>query len=120
MGKKSQEEHMAAEIPEADWKVLTRLKPLALERLCRRILREAGNIIAHAEEGEYHRTYLKLYEHIQKKDKDLARCFNDWRRSQAIWLLVEWRRQHLISDEEYAAFTPETRNNVEAILKLSR
>jgi hypothetical protein len=25
-------------IPETDWKQLTRLKPLALERLCRRIL----------------------------------------------------------------------------------
>jgi hypothetical protein len=111
---------MATEIPEADWKVLSRLKPLALERLCRRILRDASNIIARAAEGEYYRTYMKLYEHIQKKDKDLNRCFNDWRRSQALWLLMEWRREHLITDEEFAAFTPETRAKVDDFLKISR
>lgn len=110
---------MPLEFPEADWKILTRLRPLALERLCRRILREANNIIARAEEGEYHRTYLKLYEHIQQGDKEIGRCFNDWRRSQAIWLLAAWRSAHLLADEEFSAFTPETRAQVENLLKMA-
>lgn len=100
--------------PERDWKHLSRLKPMALDRLCHRILAEAQALIGTGADGKYHTTYLALYRRIQAQDQVVADCFNDWRRSQAQFLLIEWRRHHLITDEEYAGFSDATRAAVEA------
>lgn len=102
--------------PEPDWKVLARLKPLALERLCRRILDEAQAIIANTAEGESHPAYLRLYRHIHKQDRLIADCFDNWSRSRALEHLLLWRQHHLISDEEFAAFSPQTRAIIEWLL----
>ncbi len=99
--------------PEQDWKYLSRLKPLALERLCQRILVEAQDMIAAATEGEHHRAYLALYRHIRDRDRLIADCFDDWSRSRALTHLALWRQHHLITDEEFAAFQPETRAAIE-------
>jgi hypothetical protein len=96
-------------LPETDWKKLTRLKPLALERLCRRILEEAQVLIAAAGEGDSHRVYQALFNHIQKSDRLIADGFDNWSRSHAIEHLVVWRGHHLITDEEFAVFSPESR-----------
>jgi hypothetical protein len=100
-------------LPETDWKQLTRLKPLALERLCLRILEEAQALIAAAGEGDSHRVYLALFNHIQERDRLIADGFDDWSRSRAIEHLVVWRGRHLVTDEEFAAFSAETRAAVE-------
>lgn len=100
-------------LPETDWKQLTRLKPLALERLCRRILQEAQALIASAGEGDSHRAYLALFNHIQERDRLIGDGFNHWSRSRSIEHLVVWRGHNLITDEEFAAFSPETRAAVE-------
>lgn len=97
---------------EQDWKYLSRLKPLALDRLCRRILDEAQVIIAGAAEGEHHRIYLALFRHIQERDRLIADGFDDWSRSRALGHLLVWRQHGLITDEEFAAFSPETRATV--------
>ncbi len=109
---------MSFNFPESDWKVLSRLRPLALDRFCRRILQEAEKILGRAEEGKSHQTYLDLYRHIHTRDKVLSNCFDDWRRSQAVFLLINWRTENLITEEEFAAFSPETRFAVEQFLKL--
>lgn len=96
-----------------DWKTLSRLKALALERLCRRILDEARDRIATAEEGGYHRTYLALYRHLRERDRLIADCFDEWSRSRALEHLLLWRQHRLITDDEFAAFSPETRAMVE-------
>lgn len=100
-------------LPEPDWKQLTRLKSLALERLCRRILKETQALIAAAREGDSHRAYLALFNHIQERDRLISNGFDGWSRSSAIEHLVVWRGHFLITDEEFAAFSPETRAAVE-------
>ncbi|MDH7485358.1 MAG: peptide ABC transporter substrate-binding protein [Anaerolineae bacterium] len=100
--------------PERDWQTLSRFKPVALERLCRRILDEVQHLVADAAEGESHRTYLALYRHLKERDRLVAECFDDWRRSQALTLLTLWYQHNLLTDEEFAAFSPETRAAVEA------
>lgn len=104
---------------EQDWKYLSRLKPLALERLCWRILIEAQDLIATAQEGACHSTYLALYRHIQEGDRLVADCFDGWRRSRALEHLLLWRQHHLITDEELAALRPETRAVVAMLLEES-
>ena len=102
--------------PESDWKHLSRLKPLALDRLCQRILAEAHALIDAAAEGEHHRAYLAFYRYIQEQDRLVADCFNDWRRTQALFLLMHWRQQRLLTEKEFAGFSAETRNVVDAWL----
>jgi len=102
---------------EPDWKILSRLKPLALDRLCQRILGGSGDIIARTHEGEYHRTYLDLYRHIHESDETMSRCFDDFKRSQALVILTNWRLEKLITNEEFAAFSPDTRMIVNGFLK---
>lgn len=105
------------DFPEPDWKTLSRLKPLALDRLCQRIMLKAKDLIVRAQEGGYHSAYLKLYKHIQNEDRRVADCFNDWRRSQAFFILAMWRREKLLTDEEFAAFSKDTRMVVEMLTK---
>ena len=104
--------------PEVDWKTLSRLKPLALDRLCQRILTTSEDIIVCINEGGYHSAYLELFKHIQTNDKRLINCFDDWRRSQAFFILSNWRRERLITDEEFADFSAETRIIVDGRLKM--
>ncbi len=100
---------MQRDFPESDWKILSRLKPLALDRLCERIVLESEDIIVRTKEGGYHSAYLELVKHIQTQDKTVGKCFDDWRRSQAFFILANWRREKLITDEEFASFSAETR-----------
>lgn len=106
---------MQRDFPESDWKILSRLKPLALDRLCQRILLSSEDIIVRVKEGGYHSAYLELFKHIQANDKRLSNCFDDWKRSQAFFILANWRREKLISDEEFAAFSKETRIVAESL-----
>jgi hypothetical protein len=107
---------MPRDFPEPDWKTLSRLKALTLDRLCQRILQEAGGILDRVQEGGHHRTYLDLYRHIQENDKVVGDCFNNWSRSHALDNLINWRYQKLITDEEFAAFSLETRTIVNGFL----
>jgi hypothetical protein len=108
---------MQNDFPESNWKTLSRLKPLALERLCKLILQESGNILDRAQEGGHYQAYLNLYKHIHASDEKVANCFNDWRRSQALNILASWRSEHLLTDEEFNTFSPETRAMVGVWLK---
>jgi len=108
---------MPRDFPESDWKTLSRLKPLALDRLCQRILMECEDIIVRVQEGGYHSAYLDLYKHIQQNDKVISDCFNNWSRSHALDILINWKFENLLTDEEFAAFSPETRTIVNGFLK---
>lgn len=103
-------------LPERDWRYLSRLKPLALERLCRRILDEAQGIIASRGEQGAYQAYLALFRHIRESDKLVAHCFDNWSRSWALNHLLAWRTHHLITDEEFAGFSEETRAAIESVL----
>lgn len=107
---------MPYNFPEPDWKTLPRLKSLALDRLCQRILQEAGKILASAQESEHHRIYLDLFRHIHENDKVVSDCFNKWSRSHALDILISWRSENLLTDEEFAAFSPDTRTIVNGFL----
>lgn len=109
---------MQRNFPESDWKILSRFRPLILDRLCRRILQEAGKFVVGAKEGGSHSAYLSLYKHIQNSDETVADCFNDWRRSQALTILINWRSENLLTDEEFADFSPDTRTIVNGFLKM--
>ncbi|MGE0080220.1 MAG: peptide ABC transporter substrate-binding protein [Thiohalomonadaceae bacterium] len=102
-------------VSEADWKVLRRVKPAALERLCQRILAESVEV-ASSSSGSAHERYLKLFELIRQRDKELAHAFNDMRRSTAIYTIISICRMGLLTDEEFAQFSEGTRAVVRGAL----
>ena len=104
-------------VPEKDWKRLQQLKPVVLDRFCERILREAISL-ANAPGGTPHQRYRKVYRFIDEKDDDVARAFNDHRRSTALAKIMHIYKLGLFTEEEFASFSEETRKLVVELASL--
>lgn len=102
---------MSRHIAESDWKVMQQLKPMLLDRLCQQILNEIAS--AGTRPGQNaHRHYLDVFALVERRDKDVARAFDDWRRSTAIERLAAIRSLDLFTEEEFNRFSEETRNTI--------
>jgi hypothetical protein len=106
---------MERHIPEADWQLLRRLEPLALDRLCRRILAEVAGVAGDEARGGHER-YLSVCQLVRDRDAEMAAAFDGTRRSTALVQLAHWRRLGLVTDREFAGFGDETRAAVERML----
>ena len=107
---------MTRDFPESDWKVFRELREIALERFCKRVLDGVGRFRPTAA-GSHHERYLELYRWLQDRDQELARAFNDPRRSRMLWQLAAIHGYGLLEPDELARFTPETRQTVESLTK---
>jgi hypothetical protein len=105
---------MSTDLPESDWKAFRKLRELALERLCERILAEVGRITSDAKRTS-HARYLAAFELIQERDDQIARAFNNPRRSVAAAQLATMLSLDLIRQEELQSFTPRTQSVVQAL-----
>jgi hypothetical protein len=103
---------MPRSISERDWKIFRELHEVALERLCGNILDEAGQEIQ-AGAKSAHERYLELYKLIHKRDKDVARGFNDFRRSTALTQIGIIYSMGLFTTDELRRFSPEMLEVVE-------
>lgn len=95
--------------PERDWKSLRALHPVALDRLCGRILGECREILDDSTMSTHER-FLRLYELMQARNSDIAVGFDDLRRSTALQRLRAMRELDVVTGEDLMAFSPETRN----------
>jgi hypothetical protein len=102
-------------IPEADWKKFRNLHKVALDRFCHRTLSDVRAVIDKPG-ADMHERYLAVFELIRNRDKELATAFDDMRRSIALQQLVAQRRLGLITDDEFAQFSPQTQQTVSAWL----
>ena len=99
------------DFPERDWKLLRELKPVALDRLCGRILHHASEIAA-SSSGTNHQRYLKVWEMVQEQNEEVAIAFDDYRRSTAFLKILQIHRRGLFTEEEFARFSEETQKRV--------
>lgn len=106
---------MARTIAEADWKVLRRLHPLALERFCERVLAEIEQVMKNRMQSA-HQRYVDIFRIVERRDRDIARLFNDPKRSHALTMLTGIRSEGLLTDDEFSALSPETRGAIEMLL----
>ena len=102
---------MESRISESDWKLFRRLKPLALERFCQRALAELV-VIASDSSKSCHERFLKVFKQLQERNLELAAAFDDLRRSSALLQLSRVQWLGLLTDEELAEFSDETRRVV--------
>src|SRR5262249_30598043 len=97
---------MVRNISEPDWKLFRQLHPLALERFCENVLSEVSRLASQTGKSAHDR-YLTVFGLLQRRDKELAQAFNDLRRSTALLQLAILRTRGLVTDEEFARFSPE-------------
>ncbi len=110
---------MAQEIKESDWKVFRRLHGIALERFCQRVVEEVRSATSSCT-TDYHDCYLELFGLMRTRDKEMAKAFNDPRRSNALILLANIKEQGLLTEEELMQFSPDLREAMEVIDRIRR
>ena len=105
---------MLREIKEADWKVLRRLHPVALERFCERVLAEIGSVNNDSARN-FHQRYLDIFEIIERRDLEMARIFDDLKRSRALTMLAQMCSAGLLTEDELSGLSPETRSVIDLL-----
>ncbi|HEX9581518.1 MAG TPA: hypothetical protein VF970_10475 [Gemmatimonadales bacterium] len=105
---------MSRDLPESDRKLFRELREVALERLCKRVLDEVQPRLADSSRTYYER-YIDIFRLLKERDRDVARGFDDPRRSHMIQQLAAIHRLGLLEPEELARFTPRTRDTVEGL-----
>ena len=68
-------------------------------------------------DGDYHGCFLEVFALVNERNRELARTFDDLRRSDATILLAGMMEGRLSGDEEFSHFSPRMRDAVEAILR---
>ena len=110
---------MPRDLPEADWKACRKLQAVALERFCERIINEVGTIASN-NATSYHTRYLDLFKLIERRDDEIARAFNDPKRSNIVLQLVAIVSHGLLTQDELQSLSPEIRETVESLSKPAR
>jgi hypothetical protein len=102
-------------IAEADWKVLRRVHPLALERYCERVLAEIERV-THNSGQSTHQRYLDIFQIVEQRDREMASIFNDPKRSNALTMLARIRSVGLLTEDEFSSLSPKTRSAIKSLL----
>ena len=112
--------HVATQrIPEKDWKRIRKVQQEKLAMVCRSILDVIGRLVAQSQ-GAEHEPYLKIWDTIREEDKKIGLMFDGMSRGSAIFKLMEWNRNGLLSDEEKSLFSPETQEILHRIEEIQR
>lgn len=104
-------------IKESDWKIFKELRPVALQRYCKRVMGDVDKII-HKESGDAHERYIEMYKIVHDADKKLSHMFDGFSRSKALHQLVMYYGNDLLKEEEIDQLSDETRERILAILKI--
>lgn len=105
---------MERRFPEADWKHWREVSKAALDRFCADTLEDAVEIARG--EGTPHARYLGLFDLLRERDRQIGRAFDDRRRSTAYHQLAAAVDLGLVTPEELAGFSDETRGLVAVLL----
>ena len=104
---------MPPDINETDWKVLRH--PLALDRFCGRVLGEVERIM-HNGALSHHERHVEIFNLMQRRDGDIARLFDDPKRSRALTMLAHMRSDGVITQEEFSSLSLQARNVVHMLI----
>jgi hypothetical protein len=110
---------MEHEFSESEWKIFRELRQVALERFCKRVLDQVQRVPSQTEQT-YHERYLELFRWLGERNDELAQAFNDPRRSQMLWQLAAIYAYGLLEPDEFARFTPRTRERIQILAKETR
>jgi hypothetical protein len=110
---------MIRHIGEPDWKLFRKIRVIALDRFCQRVLNEVSRLAADSGQSSHER-YLAVYELVRKQDKELGYTFDDPKRSTALLQLTRMYSMELLTGEEFALFSSDSRDRINAILGIRK
>jgi hypothetical protein len=105
---------MSSHIPESDWRLFKRVHSELLERYCACALEELAASLK-ACDGTAHDRYARAYKLLKERDEDMARAFDDFRRSTAVMQLAIMRSMDLLTDDDLNVFSEQTQVQVRGI-----
>ena len=105
---------MSSHIPESDWRHFKRVHNELLERYCARALDELAAQLKTGD-GTAHDRYVRAYKLLKNRDEEIARAFDDFRRSTAVMQLAIMRAMRLLTDEDLSVFSEQTQDQVRGI-----
>ena len=108
---------MNDKIAKSDWKHFTKIRELALERLCKRALEDVVDTASDSSTSQHER-YLAIYRKIRDYDKQIESAFDGLSRSRMIMQLAIMQRLNLMEEPELEAFTQETRDHLESLASI--
>jgi hypothetical protein len=111
--------NMSRDIPERDWKKLREKKDTMLNIACERIFLKIKKIIE-SRGAESHKYYQKLWKVMEEEDKEISLMFDDLKRSTAIIKLAMWKKNGILSGEDFEELTEETQKRIESICNIGR
>ena len=97
---------MMDRVPEADWKRFRPLRERTLDRFCEGVLDEV--VAEVGSDGSSHERYLRVYDLVRKRDRELDQVFDSPSRSRMILGLMALRARGLVRPEELDGFSAET------------
>lgn len=104
------------EIAERDWKRWRQLTPILLDRFCRAVVRKAATFSDSAASG--HEQFLALYHFVAKSNQELARVFDNPRRSTALVQIAAAVSLGIMTREELDSFSEELRSRIDALIEI--
>ena len=108
---------MLQELSGSDWKIFRQLQEVALERLCERVLSNVNRLTSDASMSARER-YLALFDLLKQQEREIAIGFNDPCRSTAVQQLLFIKSRDLLTEDELARFSSETRDFLEALIRI--
>ena len=106
------------DIQESDWKYLRNLKKTLLDRLCHRILDDIqAECAAVKREPDAHRQYLEVYHLVEKSDRIVADCFDDWSRSKIFFKVLFLIEHRVITEAEVEQLSDQTKERIKFLFK---
>ncbi len=101
-------------IPERDWKVVKQLHPVLLQRYCQQVFQEV-HALTEEDDCDYHDAYQALYDLVHKRNKAMRDLFDGLTRSKATLMVLAWKNNNLMTDEEFERFSEATQTLVNHI-----
>jgi hypothetical protein len=108
---------VSSHIPESDWRLFKRVHSELLERYCARVLDELAASLK-ARDVTAHDRYIRAYKLLKNRDEDMARAFDDFRRSTAVMQLAIMRSMGLLTEEDLNVFSEQTQVQVRGITSI--
>ena len=82
---------------EGDWQYISRLHADLLEEFSGRVNRELAQVLARSDITEDEKRH-QVYERMRERDRDIADCFNGWRRSELPITALFLRKHGLLTN----------------------
>jgi hypothetical protein len=101
-------------IPEKDWKIIRDMKGDLVRKAIDRVFLQVEEIARHRK-ADPEKAYSELWEALKQRDSQIGLMFDDLKRSNAKWKIMEMVNNGLLSPKELDVFTEETREWVQVV-----